>query len=130
MTTRSLLAIVVLFLSGAGLTACQTTSNVPPAGTPAGGSKSAESRSVETAKPLTEEAVRVIAANCFNCHGPNGQSTGAIPGLANLSAEHIASQMKSFKNGSIASTVMGRHAKAYSDAEIDATAKYIAGLKK
>jgi cytochrome subunit of sulfide dehydrogenase len=129
MTTRSLLAVVVLF-SGVGLIACQTTSNVTPAGAPATAAKTAESRSAEVTRPLTEEAVRVIAANCFNCHGPNGQSTGAIPGLANLSAEHIASQLKSFKNGSTASTVMGRHAKAYSDAEIDATAKYIAGLKK
>jgi cytochrome subunit of sulfide dehydrogenase len=125
MTIRSLLAIFFLLVSGAGLVACQTTSDT----TPSAAMKSAESKPVE-AKALTEDAVRVIAANCFNCHGPNGQSTGSIPSLANLSAEHIASQLKSFKSGSMASTVMGRHAKAYSDAEIDATANYIAGLKK
>lgn len=129
MTIRSLPAIAVSLFLGVASSACQTSPSAPASAAPSA-SKSAETKPVDPGKPPSEEAVRVIATNCFNCHGPNGQSPSTIPSLSTLSADDIASRMKSFKSGGMTSTVMGRHAKAYSDAEIDATAEYIAGLKK
>jgi len=129
MTIRALPVLAALLFSGAALTACQTPSTVPPSGTTAA-AKPAEVKPAESGKPPTDDALRVIVANCFNCHGPNGQSPGSIPSLNTLSADDIAARLKSFKTGGTASTVMGRHAKGYSDAEIDAMAKYIAGLKR
>jgi len=70
-----------------------------------------------------------IANNCFACHGPRGVSPGTIPSIHTFSAEYLAEALRAFKTDKRASTVMGRHAKAYSDAEIDAIARYIAGLK-
>jgi cytochrome c553 len=71
-----------------------------------------------------------MAVNCFSCHGPEGRSPGAIPSLHHLTAANIAALMKQFRSGERPSTVMGRHAKGYTDAEVDALASYIAGLKK
>ena len=79
---------------------------------------------------ISYAAAQSIANNCFTCHGPDGRSPGTIPSLSRLSAERIASSLRGFKSGTEASTVMGRHAKAYTDAEIDAVANYIAGLQK
>ncbi|HEY8554056.1 MAG TPA: c-type cytochrome [Burkholderiales bacterium] len=97
----------LLVLPVAALAACQTTSSTPAA-------------SVDRAM------ARNIAHNCFTCHGPGGRSPGAIPSLDRLSAATIASRLKGFKDGTEPSTVMGRHAKGYSDAEIEAVARYIA----
>jgi len=71
-----------------------------------------------------------MANNCFACHGPNGVSPGTIPSIHTFSAEYLAETLRAFKSDRRASTVMGRHAKAYTDAEIDAIARYIAGLQK
>lgn len=86
----------------------------------------------EPAKPsaVTPGAAANMASNCFTCHGPNGRSPGAIPSLHNQSAATIATTLKAFKSGARPSTVMGRHAKGYSDAEIDALAAYIGNLQK
>jgi cytochrome c553 len=83
----------------------------------------------EPAAPIAEEAARNLANNCFTCHGPAGRSPGSIPSLYTLGADDIAKRLRDFKNGVVPSTVMGRHAKGYSDAEIEAVARYIAGLK-
>ena len=76
------------------------------------------------------EATGAMLGNaCFACHGPDGKSPGAIPGINGKSAEFIVEAMKEFRSGKRESTVMGRHAKGYSDEEIEAMAKYISGLK-
>ncbi len=67
--------------------------------------------------------------NCFACHGPEGKSPGSIPSLNGKSAEAIVKTMNDFKSGARPSTVMGRHAKGYSDAETAAIAKYISSFK-
>lgn len=82
------------------------------------------------AKPISAQAAANMANNCFACHGPNGVSPGSIPSLQNLTSGNIADYMKAFKTGQRPGTVMGRHAKAYTDPEIDAVANYIASLNK
>ena len=82
------------------------------------------------AAPISASAAGNMANNCFGCHGPGGASPGSIPSIHQFSAEYLAQTMRAFKTGVRASTVMGRHAKAYSEAEIDAIARHIAGLQK
>lgn len=82
----------------------------------------------DTDKPMTPRYGAILANNCFTCHGPAGRSPGEIPSVDRLSAADIATAVKQFRSGERASTVMGRHAKGYSDADIDAIANYIAGL--
>ncbi len=107
---------------------CATSPSGPaPAGAkPAEATKAAEA----PARPVTVAEAANMANNCFACHGPNGVSPGAIPSLDTLTADNIKLMMRLFKTGERPSTVMGRHAKAYSDGEVEAIAKYIAGLNR
>ena len=73
--------------------------------------------------------VRLLAANCANCHGPDGRSQGGMPALAGLTKPYIAEQMRDFKSGKRAATIMHQLAKGYTDAEIDALAAYFSSLK-
>ncbi len=82
-----------------------------------------------TAPPINTAASSNMANNCFTCHGPDGRSPGAIPSLHGWPADALARTLKDFKAGTRPSTVMGRQAKGYSDAEIEALSNYIAGLK-
>jgi len=83
----------------------------------------------ETPPPSAASAA-MIAHNCFTCHGPGGRSPGAIPSINTLGANDIAVALRQFKTGQRPATVMSRHAKGYSDVEIDAVANYIATLNK
>ncbi|MBO1926992.1 c-type cytochrome [Thiomicrorhabdus sp. 6S2-11] len=70
------------------------------------------------------------ATTCFQCHGAEGQSAGgAIPPLAGYPEKVMVQQLLDMKSGKRASTVMGRHAKGYTDDEIRAIAKYLSTLK-
>jgi sulfide dehydrogenase cytochrome subunit len=113
--------VPVVGLIGLGLAACTTTPPPKPA---------EPAKAAEPAKPITPIAAANMANNCFTCHGPNGVSPGTIPSLNLMTAQNIVDMLQAFKSGSRPSTVMGRHAKAYSDAEISALAGHIAGLNK
>lgn len=71
-----------------------------------------------------------IALQCFGCHGTDGKNDGSIPSIAGKSEAYHKQRMLEFKNNQREETVMTRHAKGYSDAQIDALAKYLATLKK
>ncbi|QKI89327.1 c-type cytochrome [Thiomicrorhabdus xiamenensis] len=71
-----------------------------------------------------------FATTCFQCHGPEGQHTGGtIPPLAGYPRDLMLQQLKDFKSGKRPSTIMDRHVKGYSDAELEAIADYLATLK-
>lgn len=71
----------------------------------------------------------MLSISCAGCHGPKGQSPGAIPSLYGKSKSFIVSALKEFRAGEREATVMDRHAKAYTDAEIELIAEYFAGLE-
>lgn len=70
--------------------------------------------------------LRVLAASCAACHGTGGNSVGGTPVLAGLDRSHFVLQMKAFRSGERASTVMHRHAKGLTEAEIEQLADYFA----
>jgi sulfide dehydrogenase cytochrome subunit len=72
---------------------------------------------------------RIIGVSCNGCHGPNGESQGAIPSLSNLSAEQIESALLAFKSRERSATIMGRISRGYTRNEIVAVAVYFANLK-
>lgn len=109
--TTGLLAGGMLALAG-----CSTPTPTPPVPKPA-------------SVIIPPTAAANMANNCFACHGPRGVSPGSIPPIHTFTAEYLAEALRAFKTDRRPSTVMGRHAKAYSDAELDAIARYIAGLK-
>lgn len=68
----------------------------------------------------------MLSASCAGCHGTDGRSPGAIPMLSGRSEEYLRKALLEFRSGERAATVMGRHAKAYSDEEIRLIAEYLA----
>lgn len=72
----------------------------------------------------------MLANACAGCHGTGGASVGpSMPSLAGQSKLAIVESMQAFKSGARPSTVMGRLAKAYSDADFEAMAGYFASQK-
>ncbi len=71
---------------------------------------------------------RSLAATCAQCHGTEGRAIdgAAVPGLAGMPAPYLAEQLKGFKSGARAGTVMPQLAKGYSDAQIDLLAAWFA----
>jgi sulfide dehydrogenase cytochrome subunit len=72
----------------------------------------------------------VIAATCYTCHGTHGVSPSAIPSIDYIPAARIVETLKAFKSGTRYSTIMGRHASAYTDEEIVEAANFLASLQK
>lgn len=71
-----------------------------------------------------------LAGNCANCHGTLGTSQGAMPSLAGRDAAYLSEQMRQFRDGKRAATIMHQIAKGYSDEQIAAIAAYFAAQKK
>ena len=72
----------------------------------------------------------MMADTCGACHGTKGVSAGpTMPNLAGQTKDFIIAAMKRFKSGERPSTVMGRLAKGYSDADIAAMAALFAKQK-
>lgn len=75
--------------------------------------------------PLRVQDVAVLASTCANCHGPDGRSTGGMPQLRGLPAEHLLKRMQAFKAGTAPdATVMTRLMKGYDEAQIEALAQW------
>ena len=72
----------------------------------------------------------MLSHACAGCHGTNGGSAGlTMPSIASQSKTAIVDAMKKFKSGERPSTVMGRLAKGYTDAEFDAMAEFFSKQK-
>lgn len=68
----------------------------------------------------------MLVQSCMACHGPMGASVAApMPIIGGQTEGYITAAMMAFRDGSRPSSVMGRLAKAYTDAEIAAMAKYL-----
>lgn len=72
----------------------------------------------------------IIATTCYTCHGTKGVSPGAIPTINDISPDRMVRTLKEFKEGTRASTVMGRHASGYTDDEIADVAQFFGNLQK
>jgi cytochrome c553 len=87
------------------------------------------------AAPVAAQDVagRNLASSCAICHGTEGRS---VPGesplipLAGLPRDHIATQMRAFRDGKRPATVMHQIAKGYTDPQIDAMAVWFAAQKR
>lgn len=86
--------------------------------------------SAATANAQTISRGEVIATTCYTCHGTHGASPSTIPSIDYIPAARIVDTLKAYKAGTRYSTIMGRHASAYTDDEIVEAANYLASLQK
>jgi cytochrome subunit of sulfide dehydrogenase len=74
---------------------------------------------------------RNLASACAICHGTDGRAaTKDVIPLAGLPKDHIATQMRAFRDGKRPATVMHQIAKGYSDEQIDQLASWFASQKR
>jgi sulfide dehydrogenase cytochrome subunit len=71
----------------------------------------------------------LLASTCFACHGTDGKSPGAIPSIYGFPAQVMEMQLRTFRDGTRAATVMDRHAKGYTDEEISLIADYLSKIQ-
>jgi cytochrome c553 len=78
-----------------------------------------------------DAGTRNLAAACAICHGTGGHAvTKDVTTLAGIPADHLATQMRAFRDGKRPATVMHQIAKGYTDREIDALAAWFAVQKR
>lgn len=74
-----------------------------------------------------DATARMLADTCAGCHGTDGGSQGpASPSIAGLDAQYFLKSMLDYKTGARQSTIMGRIARGYTDAQLKAMADYFA----
>ena len=85
-----------------------------------------------TFSAYAQDSARNLASACAICHGTQGKPAPDAPliPLAGLPQDHIATQMRAFRDGKRPATVMHQIAKGYTDAQIDAMAAWFAGQKR
>lgn len=70
-----------------------------------------------------------FVANCFNCHGTEGNAKSAIPTIAGRDKAYLEEALKAFKAGTKQATIMHQLAKGYTDEEIAVLADYFSRQK-
>jgi sulfide dehydrogenase cytochrome subunit len=81
-----------------------------------------------TEKPVTKAGNidlpgRLLASNCFQCHGTNGYA-GELK-IGEQSASSIIADMNEMRTKNPGENIMNVHARAYTDEEIKLIANYI-----
>lgn len=67
---------------------------------------------------------RLLASNCFQCHGTNGNPLGGFDRLAGKSANEIYKELVEFRLGKEESGIMTLHARGYTDQQLRAIAVF------
>jgi cytochrome c553 len=83
-----------------------------------------------TGEPANSE-VRSLAATCAACHGTDGHAVAgpAMLRLAGLPKAEFMRQMRGFREGTAAATVMQQIAKGYSDEQTSELGDYFAAQR-
>jgi sulfide dehydrogenase cytochrome subunit len=80
-----------------------------------------------TAQAGGVRSAAMLANTCAGCHGTHGASAGDLmPTIGGLDKTFLQTAMLEFMTGERASTIMGRIARGYTDAELKAIASYMA----
>jgi len=65
----------------------------------------------------TPPAGRLLASNCFQCHGTNGRGSG-FDSIAGKSSSEIYKKLKKFQSGKEGNGIMAKHAMGFTDAQL------------
>jgi cytochrome subunit of sulfide dehydrogenase len=72
----------------------------------------------------TPPAGRLLASNCFQCHGTNGKGPG-FDIIAGKSASELYNELKDFQTSTEDKGIMGSHAKGYTDEQLKQIAQWL-----
>lgn len=67
---------------------------------------------------------RLLASNCFQCHGTNGKG-GSFDSLVGQSTTEIYKKLLEFRSGKEDNSLMTKHAMGYTDAQMRALSAWL-----
>jgi cytochrome subunit of sulfide dehydrogenase len=73
----------------------------------------------------TVPAGRLLASNCFQCHGTNGRGPG-FETIAGQSAQETYEKLKAFQSGHEGTGIMAKHSLGYTDEQLRLLSQYLA----
>jgi len=77
--------------------------------------------------PALPHPGRLLASNCFQCHGTNGRSQTDIERLVGKSASEIYSELREMRlKNEHPNSIMTKHANGYTDAQLRLIADFFA----
>lgn len=118
---RSLRAVTLaagaLILGGAVVTAPAIAAGLSSPAPARGGT------SLAAPAPISATTGRLLASNCYQCHGTYG--SGGFERLAGESASEIYGELREFAAKTDANDIMAAHAAGYTDAQMHAIADYL-----
>jgi len=71
----------------------------------------------------------LAALSCGGCHGVGSRGAEPVAAIAGRPAEQIVASLNGFRSNDTPSTIMGRIARGYTDAEIAAIAAWLAAQR-
>jgi len=71
---------------------------------------------------------RLLASNCFQCHGTNGNGPG-FERIAGKSTNEIYDELKGMQSGKEGNGIMTKHAMAYTDDQLRLISAWFASQK-
>jgi cytochrome c553 len=73
---------------------------------------------------------RLLASNCFQCHGTNGRAVDGIDSLAGKSARDIYHELVEMSSKPANTNIMHVQARGYTDAQMRLIADYLSQLPR
>jgi len=73
---------------------------------------------------------QMLALSCASCHGTDGKSVAITPTIAGMGKNNMYSILLSYKNGERTGTMMQKHVKGFTDAELEQVSYYFSKVKR
>ena len=81
---------------------------------------------IAQSSPGTPPSGRLLASNCFQCHGTDGKGDGTFEKLAGKSSTEIYNELREMRVENKRGEIMTIHALGYTEAQLRAIADYFA----
>ena len=73
---------------------------------------------------------KMLSLSCASCHGTDGKSEAITPIIAGMGKTAMYQTLLEYKNGKRTGTMMPKHAKGFSDAELEQIAYYFSNVQR
>ena len=73
---------------------------------------------------------KMLSLSCASCHGTDGKSEAIMPHIAGMDKTMMYQPLLDYKNGKKTGTMMQKHAKGFSDTELEQIAYYFSNVER
>lgn len=73
---------------------------------------------------------KMLSLSCASCHGTDGKSTTITPYIAGMSKTVMYQTLLAYKNGEKTGTMMQKHVKGFTDAELEQISYYFSKVER